>query len=193
MKTIAENINFKLVIKQSTFVTYLFKIKSEPEALTLIERIKNKHADATHCCYAYIIDERERFYDANEPAGTAGKPILNVLLKNKLNYILAIVVRYYGGIKLGYGGLIRAYSKSISEALKATEIIKVIRTAKIKISFPYSLTKEIDYLLKDCLILNREYKIKTTYLVLIPLTLVSNIKKKLSILKEVAINKINNE
>ena len=192
MKTIKENVNHKIIINKSVFITYLFRVDNEEQALSYINTIKYQYKDATHCCYAYIVDKIERFHDANEPVGTAGKPILEVLLKNNLNYVVAIVVRYYGGTKLGYGGLIRAYSRSVSEALKLTKLENVVWHDKIMLNFPYYLTKEIDYLLKDCHIIKREYKEKITYLVLIERRLLSDIINKLQLLNEVEIKK-NNE
>ena len=99
-----------------------------------MKSIKNKYKDATLHCYAYIIDNIKRFSDDNEPGGTAGMPILNVLENNDLNHILCIVVRYFGGIKLGANGLVRAYSGSCNEAIDCSSVVELHRL--ISKSFP---------------------------------------------------------
>lgn len=132
-----------------------------------------------------------RFNDANEPVGTAGKPMLEVLLKNNLNNVLAVTIRYYGGIKLGFGGLIRAYSRSVRDALKLTTLTKVVNYQELKIIFPYNLTKDVDYILKDCIIQNQKYKTKVTYLVLVETEQVSLIREQLQLLNKVTIKMVN--
>ena len=92
---------------------------------TLVE-LKNKYKDATHICFSYIINNTKRFSDDNEPSGTAGIPILNVLENNNLNYVLCCVVRYFGGIKLGAGGLLRAYSNSAKECLNKAVLTNIV-------------------------------------------------------------------
>ena len=114
-------------------------------------------------CYAYIFDNTKRFYDDGEPSGTAGMPILNVLENNNLNYILCVVIRYFGGIKLGAGGLVRAYTKSVTLALNKTSINDLNDGFKIIISFKYEQLKLIDSLLKDNNIINKEYNNDITY------------------------------
>ena len=88
----------------------------------ILNNIKNEYKDATHYCYAYIIDNTKRFNDDGEPGGTAGMPILNVIEQNNLNHVLIVVVRYFGGIKLGAGGLVRAYSKISYECIKQDKL-----------------------------------------------------------------------
>lgn len=109
-----------LEIKKSKFISYAFNIKSNEEALRIINKIKQENRKATHICYAYRITESQIFekaYDDKEPSGTAGKPILSVIQKQNLNNTLVIVIRFFGGIKLGSGGLIRAYGKSAALAI----------------------------------------------------------------------------
>ena len=101
-------------INKSKFYGIIIPINNIEEIPNILNNIKNEYKDATHYCYAYILDNIKRFNDDGEPGGTAGMPILNVLENNNLNHLLAVVVRYFGGIKLGAGGLVRAYTNSIT-------------------------------------------------------------------------------
>lgn len=149
MKTIKENITTTYEINKSTFITLLFKVSKKEEINTYIKQTKEKYKDATHYCYAYIIDDYKKSSDDGEPGGTAGVPIMEVLLKNDINYILCIVVRYFGGIKLGAGGLVRAYSKSTTLALKNVELLDLIDGFKIELEATYSDQSIIENILKD--------------------------------------------
>jgi len=106
------------IIKKSKFIGYIYDVEDEKQIKKIIENLKKENKKATHITYAYIIDNKEKYFDDAEPKGTAGLPILTNLKRNNLNNILLIVVRYYGGIKLGAGGLIRAYSKTASNTIK---------------------------------------------------------------------------
>ena len=117
MFSIENNLDNTIIIKKSKFITKLYKINNINEINNILYNLKKEYKDATHVCYAYILNEIEKCSDDGEPNKTAGLPILNVLKKNQLNYILAVVIRYFGGIKLGAGGLVRAYSNSIVESL----------------------------------------------------------------------------
>ena len=126
MKCIKDNIVNSFEINKSIFITDIVRVNSLDEANSLINKIKLKHKDATHYCYAYIIDNLRKSSDDGEPGGTAGVPIMEVLLKNELNYILCVVTRYFGGIKLGASGLVRAYRNSIVEALKLCKFYELV-------------------------------------------------------------------
>ena len=117
--------------------------------MNALNSAKEEYKDATHYCYSYIINNTERFNDDGEPGGTAGMPILNVLKQNELNYVLCIVIRYFGGIKLGAGGLVRAYTKSASECLNVSTLKELKIGFSIKISFDYGKVKLIDYTLNN--------------------------------------------
>ena len=162
MYTIEKNIKYELEIKNSKFITLLFKINND-DIDNILSNIKKEYSDATHYCYAYIIDDIKRSSDDGEPSGTAGIPILKVLENNNLTNILCIVVRYFGGIKLGTGGLVRAYTKACANALKETNLKELIDGINIKISFPYNRLKEIDYLLKDIKINAKTFDNLITY------------------------------
>lgn len=156
MNTI-EDIENTVIINKSKFITNLFYVENIDEVSKYLDIIKNKYKDATHNCYAYIINNDKRFSDDNEPNGTAGKPILDVLEKNNLNYVLCIITRYFGGIKLGASNLLRAYSNSVSTVISKTKILKIIDGYNIKISFEYKDEKYINLVLENCYIINKEY------------------------------------
>ncbi len=107
-------------IKKSKFIGQLFDVFSQEEISNILQELKKEHKKATHICYAYRISHpfSEKAFDDGEPSGTAGKPILNVLQKQDKQNCLLVVIRYFGGIKLGAGGLVRAYSKTASETVK---------------------------------------------------------------------------
>lgn len=170
MKTIKENIMSELVIKNSKFITYLFKISSPNEINLYLEKLKEEYPDATHHCYAWILDKDMKSSDDGEPGGTAGLPMLNVLLKNELTNILAVTIRYFGGIKLGAPGLVRAYTKSLTSTLEKVQVVNLIQAYETELTINYDQTKNLDYLLKDQLIIKKEYGDTITYLIKIPTT-----------------------
>ena len=163
MYTISNNHIYELTIKNSKFITILHKINNQNEVIDIINKYQNDYPNATHYCYAYIIDNYKKCSDDGEPSGTAGIPILKVLESNNLNNILCIVVRYFGGIKLGANGLIRAYTKCTSNAIKEIELKELIDGINIEISFEYIRIKEIDYLLKDVTINSKNFNNIITY------------------------------
>ncbi len=117
----------EIIIEKSRFICYVERATTEEEAVRFIHQIKKKHWDATHNCSAYIIGEHDHIQKANddgEPSGTAGVPMLEVLKKKKLKDTVVVVTRYFGGIKLGAGGLVRAYGKAVTEGLKAAGIVE---------------------------------------------------------------------
>lgn len=149
MKSIDNECINEICINKSRFICVLSPVNNKEEALMKIDYYKNKYSGATHYCTSYIIDNYSKCDDDGEPSGTAGVPMLNVLLNNNLNNVLAIVIRYFGGIKLGAGGLIRAYSRSVSEALNKVNIVDFVSGFYIKISFNYDSIKHFDYILNS--------------------------------------------
>ena len=126
--TIAKDIRTEQVISKSRFICSLKKVKTEEEAQDFIKAVKKEFWDATHNCSAYIIDEQhQRSSDDGEPSGTAGIPMLGVLRKQELQQVAAVVTRYFGGIKLGAGGLVRAYAGSVSQALEEAGLAQKVR------------------------------------------------------------------
>lgn len=162
MKTI-NNISNIYTIKKSKFITKLYRIDSLNDTNEILDKLKSEYKDATHICFAYIINGQEKCSDDGEPSGTAGIPILNILKKQKLSNVLAVVIRYFGGIKLGAGGLVRAYSNAVLETLKQTNIIELIEGYLIELEFNYDQVKLIDYMLNDKNIIAKEYHDNITY------------------------------
>ncbi|MBH8622985.1 MULTISPECIES: IMPACT family protein [Spiroplasma] len=135
----------EMTIKKSRFICLLQKVTSEQAALAFIKT--NQQLNANHNCYAYIIGKNQnimRKYDDGEPSNTAGKPILDILLHHHLTNVVCLVIRYFGGIKLGAGGLIRAYANSVKMNLKNSELIPFLETKEIIIQFPISKIKLVD-------------------------------------------------
>ncbi|MEH7124280.1 MULTISPECIES: YigZ family protein [unclassified Bacillus (in: firmicutes)] len=132
----------EIVIQKSRFIAYVTRAETEAEAQDFIQQIKKKHWDATHNCSAYMIGENDQIQKANddgEPSGTAGVPILEVLKKKHLKDTAVVITRYFGGIKLGAGGLIRAYGKATSEGIDATGIVerKLMRVMHTKVDYTW--------------------------------------------------------
>lgn len=147
MLSVKEYTTHTLIIKKSEFICHLIPCSDINKAKDLIQQYSQE--DATHNCVAYIIPPYERAYDDGEPSGTAGVPMLNVLKMQGLSNIIAIVTRYFGGIKLGAGCLTRAYSQSVSECLKIAEIVEKELVDLYQIDIDYTYTRKFDYLLKS--------------------------------------------
>jgi uncharacterized YigZ family protein len=134
------------VIKRSRFIAYAYTLIDEDDAEEKIAFLRKKHYDATHVCYAYISDEegrRGRYSDDGEPSGTAGQPMFDALKKSGITKCLVAVVRYFGGILLGAGGLVRAYSSAVSEVLLLAEKVTYEVKDFYSVEFPFSLYKKI--------------------------------------------------
>lgn len=167
MKSIKFNIENEFIIKKSKFITKLYFVTSEIEIKNILNENKNDYKDATHICYAYILNNVQRFNDDSEPSGTAGMPILNVLKNNNLNNVLCVVIRYFGGIKLGAGGLIRAYCSSVSEALNKTEIINVVNGKKIELTFSYDDIKKVNHIINGINIVDKQFDENVKYIIIV--------------------------
>ncbi len=138
----AESIQFEEEIKKSTFITYLAHTPSIDAAKAFIEQVKSRHADARHNCWAFVAGRPEDsmkwgFSDDGEPSGTAGKPILAQLSGSGVGELTAVVTRYYGGIRLGTGGLVKAYGGGVQQALKQLQTIEKKITIKIRVELDY--------------------------------------------------------
>jgi uncharacterized YigZ family protein len=158
------------VIERSKFLTYSAHVESEDEARAFVAEIRSMHSLATHVCYAFEADKignLQRFSDDGEPQGTAGVPILEVLKNKKLFETAVAVVRYFGGIKLGAGGLVRAYSSSASENLAGADIRSLEICKELYITVPYTGVDGTQKFLSanPCLLLSTDYGEKVTFLV----------------------------
>lgn len=165
MYTIKENIVSEYEIKKSRFITLLYKINKKEDVNSIIKEVKNTYKGATHYCYAYLLDKEYHFSDDGEPGGTAGLPIFEALKKNNITNVLCIVVRYFGGIKLGAGGLVRAYTKSVVLALEKVQALELIDGYYLKLETTYDNTKNIEKLLSKGKIINKEFTDKANYYV----------------------------
>lgn len=180
-----KNVENTIIINKSKFITNMFSVDNLDEIIYYLDLIKNKYKDATHHCYAYILDNTKRFNDDNEPSGTAGMPILDCLEKNNLNHVLCIITRYFGGIKLGAGGLVRAYSNSTSSAIKNTTTMELINGYQVLIKFSYNKIDEIDKILENYEILEKNFDNEVSYITNID----ESTKEKLENITELEIKK----
>ena len=167
MKTIAKPFQTSIDIKKSQFICRLFPAQNENEAKEIIREISEKYRDATHNCTAYVVSDGEGYDDDGEPGGTAGRPMLNVLKKNEMENVVAIVTRYFGGIKLGAGGLVRAYSKSVLETLSIAEIVDMELYEIFSFTFEYQHIKTIDSEIraKNLAVVEKQYEANVIYFV----------------------------
>ena len=135
----------ELVEKRSRFLGHVWPVESEEEARARIEEIRKKHYDARHHCWCYRIREGgvERYSDDGEPQGTAGQPMLNVFQREGVTNVCCVVTRYFGGVLLGAGGLVRAYTQSAKDALDAAGISVVRQWSRLELRFPYHLLERI--------------------------------------------------
>ena len=152
MKTIIDNYQNEIIIKNSRFITLLFKFYDNDDLSKFIEIAKKEYPKATHYTYAYITESYKKSSDDGEPGGTAGVPMLSLLEKENLINVLAITIRYFGGIKLGAGGLVRAYSKSVRDAILEDNLCEVVDGYEVEITTTYDKQKDLDYLLFFCII-----------------------------------------
>lgn len=168
MQRIKEEFVNQFEIEKSKFITYVNRCFSETEAKEYVLKIKKMHPDARHHCYAFVVGEHhelQRSNDDGEPSGTAGMPILEALRLSGVHDMVCVVVRYFGGIKLGAGGLVRAYSSSASEAIKKAPRVELVKMESYELSFSYDFIRQIDHLLesKNAIITNKDYDISVTY------------------------------
>lgn len=144
MYEIIEKASYYYEIKNSKFYSFIYNVKSVDDVNNILNDLKGKYKKATHYTYAYKIDNIIKKDDDNEPSGTAGSPILNIIEKNNLDNVLIVVIRYFGGIKLGAGGLIRAYSLAAKNVINSENLRKIEKKEKIEIKTNY---KELDRIL----------------------------------------------
>ncbi len=150
-KTIRAPASGTLVERKSEFIGYVSPVKTEEEAIAFVNEIRKKHSDARHNVYAYILRENNtvRFSDDGEPHGTAGMPVLDVLRREELTDIAVVVTRYFGGILLGTGGLVRAYTTAAKAALENAEIVVFENFTAFSVTMPYSEYPKMDYFLQN--------------------------------------------
>ena len=152
-KTISENSTAEIVEKKSKFIANVFYVESTHEAEDIIKKLKKKYYDARHNCFAYSIYSEEglinRFSDDGEPSGTAGAPMLNIITSQNLSNVLVVVTRYFGGVLLGTGGLVRAYTTAFQEALNKVDKINKDLGLEVVLKINYQDLEKVKYYLKQ--------------------------------------------
>ena len=172
-KTVYSGGEAEIIEKKSRFIATVKPVKSEEEAITIIEGLKKKYWNATHNCFAYVIGERfqpQRCSDDGEPNGTAGRPMLDVLLGEEVHDVAVVVTRYFGGTLLGTGGLVRAYQGATKAGLMASTVITKMHGSKVAIQTDYTGLGKIQYILgqRGLTILHSEYTDRVALEVLLP-------------------------
>lgn len=172
-KTVYQGEEAEIIEKKSRFIATVKPIKSEEEAVAFIESLKKKYWNATHNCSAYVIGEQfqiQRYSDDGEPSGTAGKPMLDVLLGEEIHDVAVVVTRYFGGTLLGTGGLVRAYSGATKAGLLASKVIVKMHGQKLTVQTDYTGLGKIQYILgqRGIPILHSEYTDKVDLDILLP-------------------------
>jgi len=155
------------IISKSAFITYLFPVEDKKTIYELLAKIKEEHPKASHYCFAWLLDNNrlKKFSDDGEPAKTAGFPIIDVLFKNNLDDCLAVVVRYFGGVKLGAAGLTRAYRSCVAQAVAQAELVEKVQVPVYRIIVNYSISDAIGNLLKNSAhIISVSYKEKVEFI-----------------------------
>lgn len=182
--TIAKNTTYEQTIKKSRFICSIARVSSEEEAQQFITSIQAANKKATHNCFAYMIGDNDRIQresDNGEPSGTAGIPILESLKLAKIHNVVAVVTRYFGGIKLGAGGLIRAYSNTATEAIHQAGLVQRIKQAILKITVTYALHDPLLYYLKEnnLEVAGEEYGVNVETSIYVNETDLEDVKEKL--------------
>lgn len=175
----------EIVEKKSRFIAHVFPVTKEEQALEYIETLKKQYWDARHNCYAYVIGEKQqlqRFSDDGEPSGTAGKPILEVLLGEDIHNTLVVVTRYFGGTLLGTGGLVRAYSTATKTGIENSIVTDRCKGKKIELKTDYNGLGKIQYIMgeMDIPILDTVYTDMVGIIAVIPNMLYHSFKKKVT-------------
>lgn len=148
--TVEKKASSELIEKKSKFIGNICHVGSEEEAIAFVKSIKKKYYDANHSAYAYITENTKRYSDDGEPAKTAGLPILDMLDNQNLSDVVCVVTRYFGGILLGTGGLVRAYTGAAKLALDEAGIKKMLLHDKYVFTVPYSLFDNVKYIATEC-------------------------------------------
>lgn len=184
-KTVLEGGVGEITEKKSRFIATVRPVKSEEEALAFLEETKKKYWDARHNCFVYSVGlnrEYTRCSDDGEPSGTAGRPMLDVILGEDIYNVAVVVTRYFGGVLLGTGGLVRAYSKAVQEGLEASRIIEKRHGIAMKVTTDYTGIGKIQYIAgeRNIPILNSEYTDKVVLELLIPSENVEGVQKAIT-------------
>mgnify|MGYP004490566853 FL=1 len=184
-KTVYEGGESEIVEKKSRFIATVRPVESEEEALKFLEEMKKKYWDARHNCFVYSIGMNREFTrcsDDGEPSGTAGRPMLDVILGEDIYNVAVVVTRYFGGVLLGTGGLVRAYSKAVQEGLAASRVILKKQGISMKITTDYTGVGKIQYIAgeRKLPILDSEYTDKVMMKLLVPVQDIESVQKAIT-------------
>lgn len=180
-KIVIQGGSSEIVEKKSRFIANVKAVNSEEEAVAFINEIKKKHYDARHNCMAYVVNGVSRFSDDGEPSGTAGKPILDVITGRELTNVVVVVTRYFGGILLGTGGLVRAYQKAAVEGIEDSKVAIKNSGMKFEINTDYNGLGKIQYIAAS----DEVYIINTEYLEDVKITVVCDNEKYDNFIKKI--------
>ena len=185
LKVVYEGGTNEIIEKKSRFIATVRSVDKEEEALEFIEGLKKKYWNATHNCYAFVIGEQselQRFSDDGEPSGTAGKPILEVLLNEEIHNTAIVVTRYFGGTLLGTGGLVRAYSHAAKAGLESSRIVEKVHGQVLEIQTDYNGLGKIQYLLgqRKIDILDAQYAEDVVVKALVPIQQMELVQKEVT-------------
>lgn len=183
--TITQDTVFEQTIKKSRFIAHLYRISDEVDAQAKIAAVRADNPKANHNCFAYMLgddDHIQRMSDDGEPVGTAGSPILEVLKTNDLHDVLAVVTRYFGGIKLGAGGLIRAYNGTPAQAIEVSGKVQRILQARIAITLDYRNVDALTYYLQQNKLttLNTDYGVQVTQIIAVTQSEIATIQQDIT-------------
>lgn len=184
-RTVYEGGEGEITEKKSRFIATVHTVESEEEALAFLEEMKKKYWDARHNCYVYSIGMNREFTrcsDDGEPSGTAGRPMLDVILGEDIYNVAVVVTRYFGGVLLGTGGLVRAYSKAVQEGLAASKVILKQKGIALKITTDYTGLGKIQYIAgeRNIPVLDSEYTDKVVMKLLVPVQDVGSVQKAIT-------------
>ena len=184
-KTVYEGGEGEIIEKKSRFIATVRPVETEEEALAFLEEMKKKYWDARHNCYVYSIGMNREFTrcsDDGEPSGTAGRPMLDVILGEDIYNVAVVVTRYFGGVLLGTGGLVRAYSKAVQEGLAASKVILKQKGILLKITTDYTGIGKIQYIAgeRNIPVLDSEYTDKVVMKLLVPVQDVGSVEKAIT-------------
>lgn len=159
----------EIIIQKSRFICLLYPIENN-QIDHILSDIKEEYKGATHYCYAFITEQHQKYSDDGEPTGTAGNPILNVLKNKNLENVLAVVVRYFGGIKLGAGGLVRAYTKAVSDCISSANIVQKEKGIILEINVTYDNLRKVYSLVDDSSIVQKTFDENICLIIRLPLS-----------------------
>ncbi len=183
MYQLIEQVTYVEKIKASKFITILFPVTDREMVKNYLRLVKQQYPKATHYCYAFRLENDQGMSDDKEPSKTAGAPMLQVLIKQNVVNVLAIVVRYYGGIKLGTAGLVKAYQGGVLQALKQAFVSEIEKGIEVTLTFPYDKEKQLLHCLKNAVIIRKEFTDVCCYTLQLPQREIAIIPSFVTIIK----------